>query len=161
MKNHLKTSTLILILFLFNSCSYFSNDKEEKRKAENLKWKQEKEIKANKDYLYINQSVSFETNIPKDTVAIVLREYYRTYIGFVFNKKRNSLEEIDSFPKIYFEDNNTHELDFINSIIKKQFVNEKSAYLIFNKIDYFFNNKNIKEELEYIEGEIDDLKPTD
>jgi hypothetical protein len=161
MKNYLKIITLILILFLLNSCSYFSNDKEEKRKAQILKWKQEKEIEANKDYLYINHSVSFETNIPKDTVAIVLREYYKTYIGFVFNKKRNSLEEIDTFPKIYFDDNNTHKLDFINSIIKKQFVNEKSAYLIFNKIDYFFNNKNIKEEFDYIESEIDDLKPTD
>jgi hypothetical protein len=161
MKSHLKIITLISILFLLNSCSYFSNDKEEKRKEEDLKWKQEKEIEANKDYQYVNYSVSFETNIPKDTVAIVLREYYKTYIGFEFNKKRNSLEEIDTFPKIYFEDNNKHKLDFINSIIKKQFVNEKSAYLIFDKIDYFFNNKNIKEELEYIESEIDDLKPTD
>ncbi len=160
MKNHLKIITLTSIIFLLNSCSYFSNDKEEKRKAENLKWKQENEIEANKDYQYVNHSVSFETNIPKDTVAIVLREYYKTYIGFVFNKKRNSLEEIDTFPKIYFEDN-THKLDFINSIIKKQFVNEKSAYLIFNKIDCFFNNKNIKKELEYIESEVDDLKPTD
>ena len=79
MKNYLKIITLILILFLLNSCSYFSNDKEEKRKAQILKWKQEKEIEANKDYLYINHSVSFETNIPKDTVAIVLREYYKTY----------------------------------------------------------------------------------
>jgi hypothetical protein len=160
MKKHLKIITLTSIIFLLNSCSYFSNDKEEKRKAENLKWKQEEEIEANKDYLYVNHSVSFETNIPKDTVAIVLREYYKTYIGFVFNKKRNSLEEIDTFPKIYFEGKNIHKLDFINSIIKKQFVNEKSAYLIFNKIDYFFNNKNIKEELEYIESEVDDLKPT-
>lgn len=161
MKNHLKIITLTSIIFLLNSCSYFSNDKVEKRKAENLKWKQENEIDANKDYQYVNHSISFETNIPKDTVAIVLREYYKTYIGFVFNKKRNSLEEIDTFPKIYFEGNNIHKFDFINSIIKKQFVNEKSAYLIFNKIDYFFNNKNIKEELEYIESEVDDLKPTD
>lgn len=161
MKNHLKIITLTSIIFLLNSCSYFSNDKEEKRKAENLKWKQENEIEANKDYQYVNHSVSFETNIPKDTVAIVLREYYKTYIGFVFNKKRNSLEEIDTFPKIYFEGKNIHKLDFINSIIKKQFVNEKSVYLIFNKIDYFFNNKNIKEELEYIESEVDDLKPND
>lgn len=52
-------------------------------------------------------------------------------------------------------------MDIKSEIIKKQLVNEKSAYLIFNKINYFFNNKNIRAQLENIESEVDNLKPTD
>lgn len=147
--------TLITTLFLFNSCSYFSNNKEEKLKSDELKWKQEREIKANKDYQYINQSVSYQTHISKDTVAIVLREYYKDYEGFVFNKKTSKLEEID---ELRLEDDVKHKLDFINDIIKKHFVNEKSTYLIFDKIDFIFNMQNTKDELETINYSVDELE---
>lgn len=156
MKDYLVTIALITALFSFNSCSYFSNDEEEKQNLDHLKWKQEREINANKDYQYINQSVSYETRISRDTIAIVLREYYKTYKGFTFNKEKNKLEEIDGFETEY-DDDKKHKLDFINDIVKKQFVNEKSAYIACNEIDKLFDIKIMKDDIQSIEESASDI----
>lgn len=162
MKNHIKNIVLITTLFLLNSCNYFSNNKEGKGKEEELKRVQKREIDANKEFQYLNQSIAYETNISKDTVATVLGEYYKNYCEFVFNDTTKKLKEIDVYSQFKLAKRDKKpKMDFINEIIKKQSINEKSAYLIFNRIDYFFNNKNIKEEIDYIESEIDDLKSSD
>ena len=162
MKNHLQIIALVTALFLLNSCKYFSNDDEEKGKEEKLKRVEKREIEANKEFQFINQSIAYETNISKDTVAIILKEYYKNYCEFVFDDSTKKFKEIDIYSQFKLAKNDEKtKMDFIYDIVKKQSINEKSAYLVFNKIEYFFNDKNIKEELEYIESEVDDLKPND
>lgn len=157
MKNHLKIFTLIAVLLLLNSCSYFSNDKEEKQKAADFKWKQETELEVNKDYQYTLCAISYKSNISKDTVAFVLKEYYKTYKGCTFNNKTNKLEIVDEMAVFEFGDKKKHKLDFINSIVKKQFVKEKSAYIVLNEIDNLLDLKIIKDNFQSLEESVSDI----
>ncbi|MFV5694026.1 hypothetical protein ACM55G_01130 [Flavobacterium sp. LB3P122] len=144
---------LIMVLFLCNSCSYFTNDKEEKRKATNLKYKKEEEISENKNYQYLSQLVSFKNNISKDTVDIVLKEYYKTYKGFVFNNDTGKLEEMGTF-----SEDEMHKLDFLQDIVEKYKISEKAAYLILYEIDSMFSMESMKDDIETIDYTVDEIE---
>lgn len=145
-------TVLIVVLFLCNSCSYFTNDKEEKRKAANLKLSKEEETLENKNYQYVSQLVSYKNNISKDTVDIVLKEFYKAYKGFSFNNTTNKLEETKAFSL-----DERHKIDFIKSIVKRHKISEKSAYLIFYEIDSMFNLAAITDNVETIDYIVDEI----
>lgn len=157
MKTHVKIVILITTSFLLNSCSYFSNDEEEKQKAEDFKWKQKTELEVNKDYHYTLKAISYKSNISQDTVALVLKEYYKTYKGCTFNNRTSKLEIVDEMAVFESSDKEKHNLDFINSIVKKQLVNEKSAYIVFNEIDNLFDIKIIKDNFQSLEESVSDI----
>lgn len=141
------------ILFLFNSCSYFTKNKEEKRKAAHLKYKKEEEILENKNYQYLSQLVSYKNNISKDTVDIVLKEYFKAYKGFSFNNTTNKLEENKAFSL-----DEKHKTDFIKGVVQEYKISEKSAYLIFYEIDYIFNLESMKDDIETIDCTVDGIE---
>ena len=146
-------TVLIVVLFLCNSCSYFTNDKEEKRKAAHLKYKKEEEISENKNYQYVSQLVSYKNNISKDTVNIVLKEYYKAFKGLSFNNTTNKLEETKAFSL-----DERHKLDFLQDIVENYKISEKSAYLIFYDIDSMFSMESMKDDIETIDYTVDEIE---
>jgi hypothetical protein len=157
MKNYLKITILITALFLLNSCSFFSKDEDVNQKEEDLKWKQETELEVNKDYHYALNAVSYKSNISQDTVGLVLKEYYATYKGCTFNNKTGKLEIIDEMAVFESGDSEKHKLDFINSIIKNQFVSEKTAYIVLHEIQNLFDVEIMKDNIQSIEESVSDI----
>lgn len=153
MKTYLKITSLIIALVLLNSCSYFTNDKEEKKEASHLKYKEAEVISENKNYQYISQLVSYKNNISKDTVDIVLKEYYKAYKGFSFNNTTNKLVET----KVFSLDER-HKLDFLQDIVEKYKISEKSTYLIFYGIDSMFSMESMKDDIETIDYTVDEIE---
>lgn len=145
---------LFIALPLFNSCSYFSKEKEEKRKESQLKHKSEREVTENKNYQYVNQLVSYKSNVSKDTVAIALKEYYKTYEGFTFNNATQKLEE----SKVDFNLDEVNKLDFIKGIIQKYSLNEKSAFLVFYEIDSILKAQKMEDDIDSIYSKVDDIE---
>lgn len=152
MKNYLKIFTLLTVLLLLDSCSYFSNSKEEKREKMYLKHLKEEEILENKNFQYISQLVSYKNSVSKDTVNIVLKEYYKTYKGFSFNNTTNKLEEAKAFSL-----DEKHKLDFLQDIVEKYKIPEKSAYLIFYEIDSMLSMASMKDNIETIDNTVDEI----
>lgn len=150
-----KNVFFFVILFLtLTSCSYFSNDKEEKKKQAQLKREKERETIENKNYQYINVLVSYRSNVSKDTVAIVLKEYYKTYEEYTFNNTTQKLEEF----KVDFTLDVVNKLDFIKSIIQKYNLNEKTAYLVFYEIDSIIKMQKMEEDINSIYSTVDDIE---
>ncbi len=136
---------LFLPILLLNSCGYFSDDEKEMQVKRALEWKREREDKENKNFQYIKQLVSYKSNISKDTVAIVLKEYYLAHEGFSFNNNTGKLDEIEDYPY-----NEIDKLDFINSIIQKHNLNEKTAFLLFYEIDFILKMQSMEDEISNI-----------
>jgi hypothetical protein len=153
MKNNHFAFLIISLLFL-NSCSYFSNDKEEKKKQAQLEWKKEREAIENKNYQYVNLLVSYRSNVSKDTVAIILKEYYKTYEEYAFNNTTQKLEEF----KVDFTLDEVHKLDFIKSVIQKYNLNEKTAFLVFYEIDSILKMQKIEDDIDSIYSTVDDIE---
>ena len=63
----------------------------------------------------MSELISYENNISKDTIRLILKEYYRTYDAYVFNEKLNRLQEDYS----HFKEKERHKIDFINLLEKK------------------------------------------
>lgn len=144
----------VFSIMILTSCSYFSNDKEEKKKQAQLEWKKERETIENKNYQYVSQLVSYKSNVSIDTVAIVLKEYYKTYEEYSFNNTTQKLEEF----KVDFTLDEVNKLDFIKSIIQKYNLNEKSAFLVFYEIDCIIKMKKIEDDVDSIYSTVDDIE---
>ena len=144
---------LIIVIFLCNSCSNFTNEKGEKRKAADLKYKKQEEFAENKNYQYVSQLVSYKNNISKDTVDIVLKEYYKAYKGFIFNNETGKLEETE-----VSLDDEINKLDFIKNVIQRYDMNEKLAFIILGEIDSLFSMEGLKDDIGTLEYNIDDLE---
>lgn len=146
--------SLLLVFSLLSSCDYFSNNKEEKKREAQLKYKKKKENIENKNYRYVNQLVSYKSNVQIDTVAIVLKEYYKTYREYSFNEETDKLEELD----IDYSLDEVNKLDFVENVIKKHNINEKTAFLIFDEIDSFFKIQQMGDNIDSIDSTVDDIE---
>lgn len=144
----------VFSLMIVTSCSYFSNDKEEKKKQAQLKYKKEREAIENKNYQYISQLVSYKSNVSKDTVSIVLKEYFKTYEEYSFNNKTQKLEKV----KVDFKLDEVDKLDFIKSVIKKYNLNEKTAFLVFYEIDSIIKMQKMEDDINSIYSTVDDIE---
>jgi len=151
MKN-LNTILLILSALVLSGCNYFSNDKKEKLEAKLLKYKKEAELDENKNFEYSAKSISYKYNIPKDTVIIVLKEYYKEYEGYSFNEKSNKLEESD------FPIDEIHKLDFIKRLVNVNKINERTAYTVFNEIDLLHRLEWIEDDISSTRSDIEDIE---
>lgn len=147
--------SLFLVFSLLSSCNYFSNDKEEKKKEAKLKYKKKVEDIENKNYQYVNQLVSYKSNVSIDTVTIVLQEYYKTYRQYSFNKATQKLEE---FNDVDYLINEVNKIDFIENVIQKYNLNEKTTYLIFYEIDSIFKLQKIEDDIDSIYSTVDDIQ---
>lgn len=144
---------LIMISMIFESCNMFSKKDKEDVNKQLLKFKLEREKEETKNFNYLSELISYEKNISKDTIQLILKEYYKTYDTYVFNEKLNRLQENHS----HFRDKETHKIDFINSLEKKYIINRKTLYMITNQIDEFFLKENNLNEIDNLIYEIEDL----
>lgn len=144
---------LIMISMIFGSCNLFSKKDKEDVDKQFLKFKLAREKEETKNFNYLSELISYEKNISKDTIRLILKEYYRTYDAYVFNEKLNRLQEDFN----HFKDKEMHKIDFINSLEKKYIINRKTLYLITNQIDEFFFKEDNLNEIDNLKYEIEDL----
>ncbi|WP_396154772.1 hypothetical protein [Flavobacterium macrobrachii] len=144
---------LIMISMIFGSCNLFSKKDKEDAEKQFLKYKLSREIEETKNFNYLSELISYEKNISKDTVQVVLKEYYKTFEAYTFNENINRLQENYN----HYGEKESHKIDFINSLEKKYKINRKSLYLITYQIDdYFFKEENLNN-IESLTYEIEDL----
>jgi hypothetical protein len=142
----------IIISIFFGSCNFFSKNKEEEKNKSDLEYKLAREIRETKNFNYLSELISYEKNFSKDTIQLVLKEYYKTYEAYIFNENLNRLQDYDN----YYRLNIPHKIDFINSIERKHKLNRKTLYLIINEIDNFFKSDNLND-IEDMKYDIEDL----
>lgn len=150
----MKNILSILVCSLLISCNYFSNDKAVKKKQAQLKYKKDKEDVENKNYRYVNQLVSYKSNVSIDTVAIVLNEYYKTYREYSFNKTTQKLHMVH----VDYSLNEVSKIDFIENVIRKYNLNEKATFLIFYEIDSILKMQKIEDDIDIIYSTVDDIQ---
>ncbi len=97
--------------------------------------------------------VTYKNDISKDTVEIVLKEYYKAYKGFVFNNDTGKLEETE-----VSLDHEISKLDFIKNVVQRYSLNEKSAFIILGEIDFMFNMESMKGDIETIDYTLNEIQ---
>ena len=151
----LKLIVLQIVLLMFISCDYFSGNKEEdkqKRVDSIIKaHKQKRLLEVNKDYDFILKSIAYKNSFSRDTVGLILKEYYKHYEGYFYNNEKNKLDDVEESE---FLKDEIHKLDFIKLIVSKYNINEKSAYLIFYEIKEHFTKEDIMLSIDDIEDNI-------
>jgi len=156
---NLRLIMLQISLLLLTSCKYFSSkeDEDKQRRVDSIikAHKQEKIFEVNKDYDFILNSIVYKNSFSKDTAEIVLKEYYKEYVGYAFNNKDNKFEEVKETG--YLKDE-IHKLEFIKKLVEKFNISEKSAYLIFIEIENYFEKEEIRNNIDEIEYDIWDIK---
>lgn len=156
---NLRLIMLHISLLLLTSCKYFSSkeDEDKQRRVDSIikAHKQEKILEVNKDYDFILNSIVYKNSFSKDTAEIVLKEYYKEYVGYAFNNKNNKFEEVKETD--YLEDE-IHKLEFIKKLVEKFNISEKSVYLIFIEIENYFEKEEIRNNIDEIEYDIWDIK---
>jgi hypothetical protein len=144
---------LIMISMIFGSCNLFSKKDKEDVDKQFLKYQLAREKKETKNFNYLSELISYENNISKDTIRLILKEYYRTYDAYIFNEKLNRLQEDYS----HFKEKQRHKIDFINLLEKKYLINRKTLYLVTHQIDEFFFKEDNLNEIDNLKYEIEDL----
>ena len=114
----------------------------------------EREAIENKNYQYIKLLVSYRSNVSKDTIAIVLKEYYKTYEEYAFDNTTQKLEEFEADLTL----DEVDKLDFIKSVVKKYNLNEKTAFLVFFEINSILKIQKMGDDIESIYLIVDDIE---
>lgn len=147
-----KIPYLLVLLLTISSCNYFSKDKEEEElKKRQQEYKLEQEIAETKTFNYLIEQIYWDKKINKDTIQIVLNEYYKEYKYFAFNSGTNYLEKMD---RKY--NTPTHLLDFVNATGGKTRIERNKIFIVTKEIELFFNFKKL-DQLEDISSELWDL----
>ena len=146
------------ILFVLISCNPFSNKEEkaeiereriEQRKKEEQQQKEAKEereflVYTNKEFKYLCELISYETNISQDTVTIILKEYFIQKGNAVFDDDKTEI--IKQKYRITNDDGN-----LVEEIIIKYGFPRKTLFLVYNEIDTYYKIKEIYYTLEDLE----------
>jgi hypothetical protein len=140
----------VLIFFWFlTSCNLFT--KKDDNKLKFSEYEREMEIYETKKFNYINELLHYKNGYDKDTIKLVLKEYYKSYKHFSFNEKSKLLKYNLQVGEGYLV-----KFDFINKLEKKYSLKRKDLFLITNEIDIFFRTEKL-DELETISEEVQDI----